>query len=404
MTNRLYYEDSYLTSFTSHVVRCEAVNETDSVVYLDESAFYPTSGGQPFDTGLINGLKVTDVFVDRDGDVAHRIEGFLEPGTKVDCLIDWARRFDHMQQHAGEHMLAGSVYRQFGGKTIGLHLGHSDSSIDVELPGGRTRLEPEELQSLEDDVNQRIQNDEKIRCWFPDAEELERLPLRKAPAVTEHVRVVQIGNDEFCACGGTHPSSAGQIGLVKIIDARPSKGKLRLTFLCGNRAYLHYRKCFDTVKQLSSVLSAEEDKLTAAAEELMQRFKDVQYLLNRAKARMAVDAVKTAAPKTVSPKGFCIVKYVFEEIGFEALKEAASEITRQPDTVALLASKEGQSTLLLFARSEGLSFDMNKLLKEAVKITGGKGGGTAEFARGSSPDERALYLAESALLQDGGNQ
>ena len=166
MTQRLYYENSYLTHFPATVTAAFTRNARETVIYLDRSAFYPTSGGQPFDTGTLGGVPVSDVFVDENGDVAHVIEGFLTVGSTVEGTVDWRRRFDHMQQHAGEHMIAGCLHRLFNGYTIGLHLGHEDSSIDVELPGGRMHLTEDEIESLEEEVNAHIFADEPIRCFF----------------------------------------------------------------------------------------------------------------------------------------------------------------------------------------------------------------------------------------------
>ncbi len=397
MTNRLYYSDPYLTWFESRVVSCIPQSDTESIVYLEESAFYPTSGGQPFDTGTLGDLEILDVFVDDSGDVAHRVKGTLCPGQTVTGQIDWERRFDHMQQHAGEHILAGCLHRSFGGHTIGLHLGHADSSIDVELPGGATRLSNEELHFLEDEVNARIQADLPIRCWFPDSEELAALPLRKPPTVKEHVRVVQIGNDEFCACGGTHPSSAGQIGLFKLTDARPSKGKLRLTFVCGKRANRLFASCMDTIKSLSAIFSVPPENLSQAAEETVKKLKDAQYRMEKEKARRAMELVEGDL-KTAS-EGTAIVKRLFDGLGTDALLEAANCVTSRPGAYALLGSRQEQGTLLLFARSQDAAGDMGKLLQACARRFGGKGGGRPDFARGSVPDESALDWAEETLRQ-----
>ena len=143
-----------------------------------------------------------------------------------------------MQQHAADHMIAGRIWSRFGGVTIGLHESDEVSTIDVQMPDGRTHLTDEEIRAVERDVNERIQRDVPIRCWFPSAEELKILPLRKKPTVSEHVRVVAIGDDEMVACGGTHPSTAGQIGLVKIVSVAPARGKMRVGFVAGMRALI----------------------------------------------------------------------------------------------------------------------------------------------------------------------
>ena len=254
MTDRLYYNDTYLREFDAQVLEC-CEKDGNYHVKLNRSAFYPTSGGQPFDTGVLGGANVSDVYVDNDGEVWHVVDAALTEGTGVHGVIDWERRFDHMQQHAGEHMLANAAYRIIGGGTIGLHLGLEISTIDMNLPEGRTHITADELRALEDDVNSRIQRNVPIRQWFPEADELASLPLRKAPTASEHVRIVQIGELEFCACGGTHPASAGEIGLVKIVEARPSRGKLRLGFVCGKRAYELLRNNYDLIHATADMLS-----------------------------------------------------------------------------------------------------------------------------------------------------
>ena len=400
MTERLYYDDPYLTHFSSMVLSVREAGENRSAVYLEKSAFYPTSGGQPFDTGLLGGHRIMDVYVDEFGDVAHVIEGRLDAGKTVEGVVDWQRRFDHMQQHAGEHILAGCVYKQLNGYTIGLHLGHADSSIDVELPGGKMYIDDAELYRLEDTVNAHIQADEPIRCWFPGEKELAALPLRKAPAVKEHVRVVQIGDWEYCACGGTHPSSTGQIGLVKIIDVRPSRGKLRLTFLCGQRAVNDYRKHAQTVKQLSAILSAGMEELPGAATELTKKLKNVRHELNLEKTARAVEIADAAVLIPLPDGKSAAIKCVFDDLHPEGLKAVAEHITSVPGRIALLGSKGPEGVSLLFARSENAPFDMGRLLSASAKQFGGKGGGKSDFARGSAPDERTLDLAVEKLATD----
>jgi len=209
MTERLYYDNAYLTEFDGTVLECRE-NGANWDVLLDRSAFYPTSGGQPYDTGVLGGAKVLDVNVD-GGDVWHTVDAPLTVGQTVHGCIDWARRFDHMQQHAGDHMIAGALHRLMQGVTIGLHISEAVSTIDVAMPEGVTRISDEDVRRIEADVNDHIQRDVPIRCWFPDEAELAALPLRKKPTVDEHVRIVAIGDDEMVACGGTHPATAGQL-------------------------------------------------------------------------------------------------------------------------------------------------------------------------------------------------
>lgn len=393
MTNRLYYDNAYLTDFDAKVLEIRGQD-----VRLDQSAFYPTSGGQPYDTGTLGGYRVLDVFVDDALEVWHRTDGEFHPGELVHGRIDWPRRFDHMQQHAGEHMLANACYRLHGGHTIGLHLGHDFSTIDVELPDGTTRLPQTDLDALEDDVNQRIQRDVPIRCWFPTEEELRSLPLRKPPTVQEHVRVVQIGTEEYVACGGTHPSSAGQIGLIKILDGRPSKGKLRLSFVCGMRAFQDYRRCYALSGMAAERLSTGRENLPGAVERLQAHLRETEHSLWVLRREMLLGKVSdwlTAA--TPLPDGTRLVRQRVEADA-ALLRELAAALTKQPRVIVLLCAPAANGDVsYLFARSADVAKNMGKILSESARQAGGKGGGKPEFAQGGGP-ESALDVAESIII------
>ena len=383
MTHRLYYDQSYLTEFDSAVTACRPA-DGEYEVALRESAFYPTSGGQPFDTGCLiadgKTLPVTDVRVDREGEVWHRVSGLLAPGTDVHGRIDWERRFDHMQQHGGEHMLAGAAYELFRGSTIGLHLGREDSSIDVTLPDGRTHLTDAERTALETLVNRRIQQDAPVRCWFPDAEELKSLPLRKAPTVSEHIRIVAFGDYEMVACGGTHPSSAGQIGLVKILSVTPAKGKARIAFLCGMRAFRYLDACQKAAEAGGALLSCKVTELTEAVE----RLKEQSLQLNRALTRsLADDYLRTMTDK--EENGLCVLW--LEGADTDALTLAAGEYIKDSGRLLLC----GGNGRLTFARSADRNEDMAALLRQVAR-----GGGKPDYATGAG-EAQALKSAREIL-------
>ena len=399
MTDRLYYSDAYLRKFEAVVEECR-----DGAVRLNRTAFYPTSGGQPYDTGVLGGLRVTDVFVDDAGDVWHRVDGLLQPGARVEGEIDWARRFDHMQQHAGEHMLAGHIFKKLGGFTIGLHLGADFSTIDVELPGGEMRVPEGVMEEIEDAVNRDIQLDLPIRCWFPTDEEFGSLPLRKPPAVKEHIRVVLVGDEvdgECCACGGTHPSSAGQIGLVRVLDARPSRGKMRVTFVCGMRALKDARLRAKMADQAAALLSSPVEKLPESVEALLNRERDARATLEKYRLDEAVrkaDVLWTSAKET---GGWRVAAAAVDGFGADALREMASRLTARGRTAALLESAQPEGGhLIVFARSEGEGPHMGKLLAEAAKNLGGKGGGRPEFAQGGAPKSGAASLGAQLFTRE----
>ena len=397
VTERLYYGDSYLKKFVAEVLEVK-----DGAARLDRSAFYPTSGGQPYDIGLLGGLRVTDVFVGEDGDVWHRTEGALEVGARVSGEIDWARRFDHMQQHAGEHMLAGKIFKKLGGFTIGLHLGAEVSTIDVELPGGGMRAPEDVLDEIEDEVNRDIQRYLPIRCFFPTEEEFGTLPLRKPPTVKEHIRVVLIGDEkdgECVACGGTHPSSTGQIGLVRILDARPSRGKMRVTFVCGMRAVKDARMRTRAADRAAALLSVPVERLPEAAEGALERERETKARLDRERTGQALRRADELWRSAEEKSGWRVVRDACDALDASAIKEMASHLASRERTIALIECRQDDgNSLIVFARTEGEGPHMGRLLSEAVKPIGGKGGGRPEFAQGGAPQAGAAARAAEALM------
>lgn len=398
MTERLYYDNAYLTEFDASVQEIQERNGK-KIVRLDRSAFYPTSGGQPYDTGMVNSACVTDVFVDPDGEVWHEFSGDLSIGESVHGKIDWPRRFDHMQQHGGEHMIAGAIYNLFGGMTIGLHLGAEVSSIDVSLPDGATHLSDAMIEQIEDYVNERIQQDLPVKCWFPDAQELIQLPLRKAPTVKEHVRIVAMGDFEMVACGGTHPSSTGQIALVKIVSAAPAKGKVRVSFVCGNRACQNYRSHYNSAWSTANLLSTRPENLPQYVENLLEKLKAAEHeLFVLRKSQLFASIPERIASAETLPDGS---RLICAEIEADAqlLKDFASKLIEQSGVVALLAAKAGEKWNYVFARSADLNHPMGQILSAAAKPLGGKGGGRSDFAQGGGPLE-ALWAARNILLKE----
>lgn len=387
MTERLYYDDAYLTEFDATVVDC-VPDGGGFRLRLDRSAFYPTSGGQPHDTGTLNDAHVLDVLVGEDGDVWHVADAPLAVGVAVRGKIDWPRRFDHMQQHAGDHMIASALWRLLGGVTIGLHVSGDISTIDVAMPEGVTRIGIEDIRRVEMDVNERVQRDVPIRCWFPEPGELKALPLRKPPTVSEHVRVVAIGDDEMVACGGTHPATAGQLGLVKILNVAPARGKMRVSFVAGMRAFRDYRAMYDRAHEAAALLSTSTDNLAAHVAAMQEALKETTLELNRLRrdaATRELEAALETAPLT--PGGAAVVARMLTGDA-NLIKDVAAHLIKRPGVVALLGAKVGEgNAVFVFARSADVDIHMGKLLSDAAKPLGGKGGGRPDFAQGGGPVE-----------------
>ena len=394
MTERLYYEDAYLWEFDAKVERVRAGKKAGTwEAALNRSAFYPTSGGQPFDTGKLafagGEALVTDVEADREGEVWHTLDREIPEGSAVRGIIDGDRRTDHMEQHGGEHMLAGAIWEKLQGTTIGLHLGQEDSTIDVTLPGERTHLTDEEICLLEDTVNRRIRMDAPIRCWFPEAEELARLPLRKAPTVTEHVRIVAMGDFEMVACGGTHPSSTGRIGMLKILSVIPAKGKARISFVCGGRAAAVFRKYMRSADKAGAALSCPVEKLSRAASELKGRLAEAERKANRFETRELLDRFREAET-TGDLKDITLSAVVTEEADARAVSAAVSEYIGEKRKLLLLAAGER----LTFARSSDVPVDMAELIRRV-----GRGGGRPELASGAGIPE-CVNVARKILVTE----
>ena len=397
MTRRLYYDDSLLTEFDAVVTGC--VRRGDIwLCALDRSALYPTAGGQPYDTGTIicpdgRVCGVTDVECDGDGEVWHTISGEIAAGTPVRCAIDWDRRRDHMEQHGGEHLLAGAVWRHLQGTTIGLHLGKDDSTIDVAFPDGRTHLTEDEITMLEKQVNSWIRLDAPVKCYFAQPSQLPGIPLRKPPTVTENIRIVQYGDFEYRACGGTHPPRSGMIGQIKILSALPSKGKVRISFVCGERAENRLRAAFRVLKELSDKLSCHWADTPDAVRMLQERNDELAREGVRKNEIIARCEIERACgnPVICGERQIALVMLPFDDKKFLA-RFASDEAGRRGMVVfAALKPAEGVSFFCM-CRPDGDPVDLRKM----IALLKAKGGGRPEMVQGTVPaDEIRARLAEA---------
>ena len=388
ITERLYYDNAYLTEFDGVVTEVRP----DGWAALDRSAFYPASGGQPFDTGVWTlgdrTLRISDVQVE-NGVVWHKTDGEIDLGTAVHGRIDWPRRWDHMQQHAADHMLAGAAWQMWQAVTIGLHVGRENSTIDLDFLHGRTHLTDEELNRWENLVNERVQQDDPIRCWFPAADELASLPLRKAPTVTEHIRIVAMGDYEMVACGGTHPSTTGQIGPVKILGAAPARGKMRLSFVAGMRAVRYFQQCGRCASRISAALSCD---VPGAYDALMNERKAQAEVRRDLNERLLLAAIQSVTATGQNDLYVCHVPFADAAL----LTRAASEIVDEEENgVVLLSCPHKNGRMLVFAAGKQAQSDMAALMRAC----GVKGGGKPDFAQGMATDDQALRRAAAIIAK-----
>ena len=374
MTERLYYTDPYLTQFEARVLRVQPHAERRAAV-LDRTAFYPTSGGQPFDTGRLGTATVVDVVDGDDGVVLHVIDGDVAPGL-VRGTIDWARRFDHMQQHTGQHLLSAAFERLLNARTESFHLGSGSSTIDLNR-----LVSIGEMESVEAEANRVVWDDRPIGIRFADAAEAARLPLRKEPAREGMLRLIEVPDFDVSACGGTHVARTGAVGAIVIQSAERFRGGTRVEFLCGGRVVRGYRALRDTVAagvRLISVLPAD---LPAGIERLQGETKDAKRRLKDFQARLAAFEAEALAARAEPHGSIRVVIAGFEGWDQSGLKEIAAAIAARPGYAAVLFSAPPPFAVVI-ARAADVPIDSAGILKRLLERFGGKGGGRADLAQG----------------------
>ena len=379
MTDRLYYTDPYLRSFDATVTRA-ARRDDRLLVTLDRTAFYPTSGGQPFDTGRLGTLRVVDVVDEEDGSISHVTErpsqdADLKTGDRVHGEIDWARRFDHMQQHTGQHVLSAAFATLFGVRTLSFHLGASFSTIDLAR-----EMSAPELGAAEAEANRIVWEDRAVGIRFADAAEAAQLPLRKEPARGGTLRLIDVEGFDLSACGGTHVARTGGIGVIAVASWERFKGGQRLEFVCGGRALAAYGRLRDAVTASVRLLSVLPDELPAAIERLQadaREQKRAMVSVQQDLARYRADEL-AASPELMS--GFAIVARAVDADA-SGLKVLASAIVAHAGLVVALVSTSTPSQIII-ARSADVSISAHHLLTQLIAIFGGRGGGRAELAQG----------------------
>jgi len=379
ITTRLYYQDSYLTRFSAHVVdRSEGGHR----IYLDRTAFYPTSGGQPHDEGWIGGVRVLDV-VEEDQRIAH-VTAEPVTGVAVECEVDLARRLDHVQQHTGQHLLSAVLRDLYRFDTVGFHLGSESSTIDISTPS----LETSQILELEGRVNQRVAENRPVTISFE--EESEAMALRRQTDRHGVLRIVSIEGTDRSPCGGTHVRSTAEIGPVAIRKLEKIRGNVRIEFLCGLRAVRRARADFDALSRIARVFSSPLDETPPLVEAQRESLLAVQKAHRRAVAELAryqgQDLYEATSP---GPDGIrrALRRQPAGALDDE-LRALALGFTAQPKAVLVAASDNPPAMLLAVSGDAGLH--AGNVLKAALAKYGGRGGGNASLAQGSVPTVEQL--------------
>ena len=398
-TLRLYCDDPYQREFEARVVERTEVGDRPAVI-LNRSCFYPTSGGQPHDTGTLNGVPVVDVIERPDnGAVVHVLGGELD-GPGVRGRIDWARRFDLMQQHTGQHILSQACVEVLGAETMSFHLGQSASTIDRNRTP-LTRAEVDEALAL---ANRVVFDDRPGRARFVTPEELAQLPLRKRPAVSGPVRVVEVSGFDWSACGGTHCRATGEVGPIAVTKVERRGGETRLEFLCGGRAVADHREKHRLLSALAERFSVGWWEVPEAVERLAGEAETNRKALNESHDRLLDCEAARLVAQAERRGAVRIVKAVFAEREVESVRRLAMRVAEHDGCVALLGIA-GAKAHLVFARAADLDHDVSALLKMACRLVGGGGGCRPNLAQGGGPRpdrvEEALALAVETLVTAG---
>jgi alanyl-tRNA synthetase len=392
VTERLYYTDPYLTEFDARVVGVEDLDGRTAAV-LDRTAFYPTSGGQPFDTGTLGGARVVDVVDGEDGAIRHVVEGVLAAGP-VEGRVDRARRFDHMQQHTGQHVLSAAFDKLAQARTESFHLGSAASTVDLgrEVPAAA-------VARAEDEANRIVWEDRPVHIRFADAAEAAALPLRKESGRTGTLRLIEVEGYDLSACGGTHVSRTGAIGVIAVTGWERFRGGTRVEFVCGGRALLSHRTLRDVVAGSVRALSVLPPELPAAIERLQGELKDARKTIKGLQGDLAGHEGRRLADGADSAGGVRLVITVLDGWDPGTLKTIASSIVERAGYAAVLfgsvaasgavsgnaSSRPGSSdpgVTIVVARSADVALDSAAVLRKLIERFGGKGGGRPELAQG----------------------
>jgi len=377
-TERLYYTDSYLTRFTARVLDTSGDGR---LVYLDRTAFYPTSGGQPHDLGTLSGAEVTDV-IDEGERIAHRLARPLTTGN-VEGVVDWQRRFDHMQQHTGQHLLSAVAERLFAAKTTSVHFGPEYSTVELALDS----LAPRQLRELEAAVNAAVTDNLPITVEFEEAERAEG--LRRPTGRQGTLRIVAIGDLDRSACGGTHVGSTGEIGAILLRRVERVRKQIRVEFLCGMRAVRRAAADYEILAGIATGASAAIDELPALVEkwktDLRARESESRELAAQLDRYLAAE-LRQSATRTAG--GRKLVSWSSDSASVERVRALAQEVTAEPLSV-FVGTIASPPTIILSIGS-GAGLDANGILKPLLGEFGGRGGGNSRLAQGTVPSTEAL--------------
>jgi len=383
-TKRLYLDQPYLTEFTANIIRTFPYESYHAVI-LDQTAFYPTSGGQMHDTGTINETGVINV-IEQDDEILHLLASPINTGL-AECKINWQRRFDFMQQHTGFHILARSFLIVTGARTLSSHLGEQISTIDVDLQ----EINEGQIKEVENLAHQIIFEDRKVQAYWTKPTDVDKNSLRKELTDRDEIRLVEIEDFDVDPCGGTHVSSTGEVGLVKIIRWEKIRGYLRFEFYAGWRAIRDYRNKWIINSKLSNLLSTGEDEFVTSIEKLQTETKEMLRKNKKLYEQNIIYEARELVQET-QRQGKKLITILFENRELNEVRYLAKQVIQSGDVWALFGLND-EKAHLIFARPEGHDYNLNELVKQVAHLIEGRGGGRPNFVEIGGPKKSSLEEA-----------
>jgi alanyl-tRNA synthetase len=400
MTTKLYYEDAYIKTFETKIREQRQDNEGRWFVLLDQTAFYPTGGGQPCDEGSLNGVPVTNV-EEVNGEIRHYIERpVADTAVSIQGEISWNRRFDHMQQHAGQHILSAAFGEVCGYETISFHLGKEILTIDLSVE----RLTEEEALKVETLANKIIGEARPLQTKWMTAEEVAAYPLRKQPSVSEDIRLVIVPDFDYNGCGGTHPRSTSEVCAIKILDWEKHKSHIRLQFVCGSRVLEQLHGKHKVIKELTGILQAPQDKMAEAALQLIERMQSQDKQLEETDQQLLeyeADALINEA--TPAGEATTFISKAYQNRPIKELQTLARLLViEKEDAVVFLVVQNETKLQLVGAKGKIPKLNLKELAPEIFSKINGKGGGKEDFIQGGgeavlSPEQLIGHIQSSIL-------
>ena len=395
-TRRLYFDDAYLTEFEAEVID-RLIVENQPALVLDQTCFYPESGGQPWDKGTIDGVEVIKVV--EDGERIVHVLARDVAAARVKGWIDWATRFDHMQQHSGQHLLSQAFFELLRGETKSFHLGADVSTLEI----GLAKAAEEDIERVERRANEVAFENREIKTYFVPEEKIAEIPLRRPPKVSGLIRVVEADTFDYSACGGTHCRRTGEIGIIKITKSERIRGNLRFEFVCGGRALRDYALKNRVVRHLVNQFNVKEADVAASVAKLTEEMKAVKKQARKSEEALAVfeaqEFIKRAEGK--------IIQQIFPEKSAEGARFLAVNIIRQGEFVCLFGAMSESRSHVILACSESLKLDMRRLVPVVSPLINGRGGGgptLVEIAGDPAADLTAALHRAADFLKKARNE